>query len=64
LNLFCEPHLSAQCADDRYKENGARRPVEVGPVKRFGSRGEGTSVYVRDPDGSLREFISYHPDQG
>lgn len=33
--------------------------VETGPVPRFGSRGEGVSVYFRDPDGSLLEFISY-----
>jgi catechol 2,3-dioxygenase-like lactoylglutathione lyase family enzyme len=33
--------------------------AEVGPVARFGSRGQGTSVYFRDPDGSLMEFISY-----
>jgi catechol 2,3-dioxygenase-like lactoylglutathione lyase family enzyme len=33
--------------------------VELGPVKRTGARGEGTSVYFRDPDGSLLEFISY-----
>lgn len=33
--------------------------VEVGPVPRFGSKGHGTSVYFRDPDGSLLEFISY-----
>jgi catechol 2,3-dioxygenase-like lactoylglutathione lyase family enzyme len=33
--------------------------VEVGPVARFGSRGYGTSVYFRDPDGSLMEFITY-----
>ena len=33
--------------------------VELGPVERFGSRGYGTSVYFRDPDGSLMEFISY-----
>ena len=34
-------------------------PVELGPVTRFGSRGQGLSVYFRDPDGSLMEFISY-----
>jgi catechol 2,3-dioxygenase-like lactoylglutathione lyase family enzyme len=34
-------------------------PVELGPVARFGAQGEGTSVYFRDPDGSLLEFISY-----
>ena len=33
--------------------------VETGPVARLGARGEGTSVYFRDPDGSLLEFISY-----
>lgn len=33
--------------------------VEVGPVPRFGSRGHGMSVYFRDPDGSLLEFITY-----
>jgi catechol 2,3-dioxygenase-like lactoylglutathione lyase family enzyme len=33
--------------------------VELGPVTRHGARGEGTSVYFRDPDGSLLEFISY-----
>jgi len=36
--------------------------VEVGPVQRFGSRGYGTSVYFRDPDGSLMEFISYESE--
>jgi catechol 2,3-dioxygenase-like lactoylglutathione lyase family enzyme len=33
--------------------------VEVGPVERSGARGRGRSVYFRDPDGSLMEFISY-----
>ena len=33
--------------------------VELGPVERHGARGSGTSVYFRDPDGSLMEFISY-----
>jgi catechol 2,3-dioxygenase-like lactoylglutathione lyase family enzyme len=33
--------------------------VELGPVRRTGARGEGTSVYFRDPDGSLLELISY-----
>ncbi|HET7128520.1 MAG TPA: VOC family protein [Gaiellaceae bacterium] len=34
-------------------------PIELGPVPRFGARGDGTSVYFRDPDGSLLELISY-----
>lgn len=33
--------------------------VETGPVDRNGARGAGVSVYFRDPDGSLLEFISY-----
>jgi catechol 2,3-dioxygenase-like lactoylglutathione lyase family enzyme len=33
--------------------------VEAGPVPRFGAQGHGVSVYFRDPDGSLLEFISY-----
>ena len=33
--------------------------VETGPLRREGARGPGTSVYFRDPDGSLVEFISY-----
>jgi len=28
-------------------------------MQRFGAKGQGTSVYFRDPDGSLMEFISY-----
>jgi len=37
--------------------------IEVGPVPREGGRGggkaAGTSVYTRDPDGNLLEFIVY-----
>jgi catechol 2,3-dioxygenase-like lactoylglutathione lyase family enzyme len=33
--------------------------VELGPVERTGGAGLGTSVYFRDPDGSLLELISY-----
>ncbi len=41
-------HLAAQGVD-----------VEIGPVARLGARGNGVSVYFRDPDGSLLELISY-----
>jgi catechol 2,3-dioxygenase-like lactoylglutathione lyase family enzyme len=34
-------------------------PVEYGPMETFGAGSRGTSVYFRDPDGSLLEFISY-----
>jgi catechol 2,3-dioxygenase-like lactoylglutathione lyase family enzyme len=33
--------------------------VELGPVTRTGAHGQGTSIYFRDPDGSLLEFICY-----
>lgn len=39
--------------------NEHRVAVELGPVERFGAGGSGVSVYFRDPDGSLLEFISY-----
>ena len=36
--------------------------IELGPVERTGARGQGQSVYFRDPDGSLLEFIAYGRD--
>jgi catechol 2,3-dioxygenase-like lactoylglutathione lyase family enzyme len=44
-------------AVEHLKRHGVE--VETGPVERFGGRDSGTSVYFRDPDGSLLEFISY-----
>ena len=45
-------------AREHLQRNGVE--VEMGPVERSGARGTGTSVYFRDPDGSLLEFISYY----
>jgi ribonuclease HI/catechol 2,3-dioxygenase-like lactoylglutathione lyase family enzyme len=33
--------------------------IELGPVERLGARGTGSSVYFRDPDGTLLELIAY-----
>ena len=33
--------------------------VVEGPVRRFGARGDGTSLYVRDPDGLVVEIRHY-----
>jgi catechol 2,3-dioxygenase-like lactoylglutathione lyase family enzyme len=41
-------HLQRHCVE-----------IELGPIQRSGARGAGMSVYFRDPDGSLLEFISY-----
>jgi catechol 2,3-dioxygenase-like lactoylglutathione lyase family enzyme len=47
---------------DWERSNGFYRDVldaELGPIERHGRGGPGVSVYFRDPDGSLLEFISY-----
>ena len=53
--------LDAAALDELLGSAGAA--VEEGPVERQGGRGGGrtmgTSVYTRDPDGNLLEFISY-----
>jgi len=38
--------------------------IHAGPMERFGAKGAGTSVYFRDPDGSLMEFMSYAGREG
>ena len=42
-----------------------RFDVVTGPVGRWGARGEGRSVYVRDPDGHVVELRTYPaPEDG
>jgi catechol 2,3-dioxygenase-like lactoylglutathione lyase family enzyme len=36
-----------------------RLDVVSGPARRFGARGDGTSLYVRDPDGNTVELRHY-----
>ncbi len=38
-----------------------RFEVVSGPVQRYGARGDGMSLYVRDPDGNLVELRYYEP---
>jgi catechol 2,3-dioxygenase-like lactoylglutathione lyase family enzyme len=46
-----------EAAAEHLREHGVA--VEQGPVVRSGGSGVGKSVYFRDPDGTLLEFISY-----
>ena len=43
---------------DAVKASG-RFDVVDGPARRFGARGDGTSLYVRDPDGNTVELRHY-----
>jgi catechol 2,3-dioxygenase-like lactoylglutathione lyase family enzyme len=52
---------SAQALDARLEQAGAE--IEEGPVERQGGRQAlASSVYVRDPDGNLLEFMIYPRD--
>lgn len=48
---------SIEAAVEHLRDHGV--DVELGPVPRAGARGDGTSVYFRDPDGTLLELITY-----
>ena len=41
-----------------------RLEVVSGPVTRFGARGDGTSLYIRDPDRNLVELRYYGEPRG
>jgi catechol 2,3-dioxygenase-like lactoylglutathione lyase family enzyme len=53
LCLVVEPGDVEAIADDE------RFTVVDGPARRWGARGDGTSVYVLDPDGNTVELRSY-----
>jgi catechol 2,3-dioxygenase-like lactoylglutathione lyase family enzyme len=46
---------------DALKASG-RFVVVDGPARRYGAQGEGTSLYIRDPDGNMIELRYYDPD--
>jgi catechol 2,3-dioxygenase-like lactoylglutathione lyase family enzyme len=57
---FCfhwEGNISA--AVEHLSQHGVA--IELGPVERMGTHGKGKSVFFRDPEGNLLEFISYLP---
>jgi ribonuclease HI/catechol 2,3-dioxygenase-like lactoylglutathione lyase family enzyme len=47
----------ADAAVEHLRRHGVE--IELGPIERQGARGVGTSVYFRDPDGTLLELIAY-----
>jgi catechol 2,3-dioxygenase-like lactoylglutathione lyase family enzyme len=56
-DLCFEWHGPIDGAVEHLREHGVA--IEEGPSERAGARGKGTSVYFRDPDGTLLELISY-----
>lgn len=56
LNHFC---LVVEPMDFEQIKASGRFDVIDGPGKRFGARGDGTSLYVRDPDGNTVELRYY-----
>lgn len=54
-------HLCLVVADTDMAALAGRSDLDVveGPVSRWGARGMGTSVYVRDPDGNVVELRTY-----
>lgn len=40
-------------------KSSGRFDVVEGPARRYGARGDGTSLYVRDPDGNVVEIRHY-----
>ena len=59
LNHFClaTDKSSWQALTARLHEKGV--PIDEGPVKRWGARGSGTSIYFRDPEENVIELRYY-----
>src|SRR5215208_2412133 len=56
LDHFC---LVIEPTDLHALAESGRFEVLDGPVRRFGARGDGTSLYIRDPDGTTIELRHY-----
>mgnify|MGYP000390799998 CR=1 FL=1 len=64
VDHFC---LVVEEQDLQALADSGRFEVVDGPDRRYGARGDGTSLYVRDPDGNVVELRHYggtqaHPD--
>jgi catechol 2,3-dioxygenase-like lactoylglutathione lyase family enzyme len=56
VNHFC---LTVGRVDFEALKASGRLDVVEGPVTRYGAKGDGTSLYVRDPDGNMIELRYY-----
>jgi catechol 2,3-dioxygenase-like lactoylglutathione lyase family enzyme len=56
LDHFC---LVVEPMDLQGLADSGRFDVVDGPARRFGARGDGTSLYIRDPDGTTIELRYY-----
>ncbi|HVM39463.1 MAG TPA: VOC family protein [Acidimicrobiia bacterium] len=58
VNHFC---LVVEPTDFEALKASGRFEVTDGPDRRFGARGDGMSLYIRDPDGTVVELRYYEP---
>lgn len=58
---FC---LVVEPTDFEDVKQSGRFEVADGPARRYGARGDGTSLYIRDPDRNLVELRYYDDDAG
>jgi catechol 2,3-dioxygenase-like lactoylglutathione lyase family enzyme len=56
-DLCFEWNAPIEAAVEHLRTRGVK--IEAGPMIRGGAKGRGTSVYFRDPDGTLLELITY-----
>ena len=59
VNHFCLAFDAASWPALEQRLKGAAVEYELGPVTLSGARGDGTSVYIRDPEGNRVELRHY-----